>query len=257
MSNLNLLGVDANSSIEVDDRTVTPPLSPVRIMVSPEMVPRTPDSPILIPSLPTPRSIPSLQTPPPPPPPAFDPDLYELYCPEEVVEPPPSAPMKNRGKRRGLIEPVEDVVDRSISCLTGQVLSLSTTWQELQVKVERMKREIQGLKRTISHYEDENDRLKDENDQLKQDVLVERTCAQILTRTCHRMKKVCLDKQELTGEEECPICNRTSSELLMNNLPLVMISCCANQLCLYCIVQLTHIQHTSTPACPFCRSSLC
>lgn len=226
-----------------DDRTATPPISPVRIMVSPPMVPATPDSPILIPPIPIARSLsqfPELNTPPH----GLEQEEYDLYCHEEFIEPP------RRPKKKGLIEPVEEVVDRSISCLKGQILSLSVNWNECQVKHERMKREIQGLKRTIDHYEDKVD-------ELEHQLVVERTCNGILQRTCHRLKKLCMENNPHEVEQECPICSRSLSDLLSVNLPLVMVGCCGNRMCLHCIVQLTHIQHSNQPSCPFCRECLC
>lgn len=204
----------------------SPTLSPVRLFISPQHVPAVPPSQ----SLSSSRIIHSDD---------LDVDLscQETFLDDETV-------------KRKFFEPVEDTFDRYVLSVKSGSQMISSLWDEIQLKQKRLQHEILSMKRTISYQEDEND-------QLKEDLKVLRAVNKMMSRTVHRLKKAFLEQEELDPLDECPICARTISDLLSLNLSTVRLGCCANEICLECIVNTTHAQSSNHPNCPFCRNPLC
>lgn len=213
------------SEDQVASNRSSPTLSPVRLFISPQTIPSVP----LSQSLSSSRII-------------YSDDLdMDLNCPETFLD---------EKVRRKHHEPVEDTLDRYVLSVKSGSQMIASLWDEIQLKQKRLQYEILGLKRTIDH-------LQDENEQLKEDVKVLRTVNKMMSRTVHRLKKSFLEQEELDPFQECPICARTVSELLSLNLSTVRVACCANEICLECIVNTAHVQSSNHPNCPFCRNSLC
>lgn len=211
----------------------SPTLSPVRLFVSPT-VRSSGTGNVEIPPVPSSAALSSSY---------IEQEEEDLTCAEEFLNPPP--PIKPKA------EAMEDSMDRYVLSVKGGIMMIAHLWDELYVKLSRMKYEQQALKRTISHLEDN---LEDERQERE-------TCATVnkmMARTIHRFKKQILNEEKLNGSDEgCAICARTVNELMTLNLARIPVACCANLICLDCIVRTTHIQQTDHPVCPFCRDPLC
>lgn len=152
--------------------------------------------------------------------------------------------------KRKRFEPVEDTMDRYVLSVKSGSQMIASLWNEVQVKQDRLRHENSNLKRKI-------DRQEDSIEELKHELSVLKSVNKMMARTVHRFKKSFIEKENLNEFDKCPLCTRTVSELLSDNLSLIRVGCCANDICLECIVNLTYTQASSRPLCPFCRNSLC
>lgn len=208
------------------------PITPVRLFVSPSTQPLNND--FEVPPVPSSEALSNSRI--------LSIEEDDLTCTETFLDPPDPKP-KN--------EPIEDTMDRYVMSVKGGAMMIGHLWDEIYLKLSRMKHERQALKRTMDYLEEQ---LEDAREELKTHQAVNK----MMARTVHRLKKQALDKEEVSGYDEgCAICSRTINELMNANLARIAVACCANLLCLDCIVQTTHIQQSNHPLCPFCRDPLC
>lgn len=221
MSNVVL----SSPEIQDEDTRSSPTLSPVRLFVSPRQ------SNIQIPPIPSSEALSNSR---------ILSEENDLHCHETFLD----APVRPKD------ESVEDTMDRFVLSVKTGAMMVSHLWDEMYLKLSRMKYERNALKRTIDHLENELEETRNELTSIQ-------AVNKMMTRTIHRFKKQMMEKEQVNGTDEgCSICARTVDELMNHNLARISVACCANEMCLDCIVRTTHIQQTNQPVCPFCRHPL-
>jgi alanyl-tRNA synthetase len=101
--------------------------------------------------------------------------------------------------------------------------------------------------------------LEEQKEVLEHEKIVEKNINQILKRGIKRMRDMVMRKfPELDKDEECSICVRKLSDLkLVAQIDHVRLGCCLKPICVQCLLRHAHVQHQSSPKCPFCRQLFC
>jgi hypothetical protein len=101
--------------------------------------------------------------------------------------------------------------------------------------------------------------LEEQKEMLENEKIVEKNINQILKRGIKRMRDMVMRKfPELDKDEECSICVRKLSDLkLIAQIDHARLGCCLKPICVQCLLKHTHVQHQSSPKCPFCRQLFC
>ena len=150
------------------------------------------------------------------------------------------------------MEPIEDMVDRSIFAIHNSSIWLKEQWLHCMNTIRKLRREVHSKELTMH-------RLEDRVILLEKELRLERNVLKIYERAVKRMKSMVIDKGVAKeSDEECHICARPFTDLqLITQIPSVELGCCRKTICLQCVLRYAHVQSSARPPCPFCKQIFC
>lgn len=150
------------------------------------------------------------------------------------------------------MEPIEDMVDRSVFAIHNSSIWLKEQWVHCMSTMKKLRRELISKEIAL-------DRFHNRVVFLEKELRLERNVLKIYERAVKRMKTMVTEKGIVKeSDEECHICARPFNDLqLITQIPTVQLGCCQKKMCLQCVLRHTHVQSTARPLCPFCKQTFC